>query len=106
SAQAIRAAFSGANVIQAATNLGFTGGNNLAFSHSVAQASDYVLMLNNDTTVEPDAVTALVDCAEHNPGFGLFSPVIHYYDRQDDPWFAGSSMDLARGIAVHDNSHV
>ena len=103
SAARIREAFPDVTVIETSINLGFTGGNNLGLKHAHATNAKYIYWLNNDTTSEPNAITHLVVAAEANPRYGILTPLIHYFDRKDEPWFAGSSMNLSRGIAVHDN---
>lgn len=40
--------------IESRENLGFSGGNNLGIERAIADRCDYVCLLNNDTTVEPD----------------------------------------------------
>src|SRR3989344_1459979 len=41
-------------VLRSESNLGFTGGNNLGVSHAIDKYNvDYVLLLNNDTLVDP-----------------------------------------------------
>ena len=106
SVSAIRSAFPEVTVLETGTNLGFTGGNNVGINYALELGVDYVYLLNNDTTVEPNALAALVATAEMNPSYGLVTPVIHYFDRPEDVWFGGSLMDLSRGMAVHDNSHI
>ena len=102
----IRAAYPGVTVLETGANLGFTGGNNAGINHALEQGTDYVFLLNNDTTVEPDALTALVEAAEADSKYGMLTPVIHYFDKPGEAWFAGSQMDLTRGAAYHDNSQV
>lgn len=43
-------------LIESKTNLGYTGGNNLGLKHA---NGDYIVFLNNDTTVHPDWLTHL-----------------------------------------------
>ena len=57
-------------------NLGFGGGVNVGAAWAVAQGCDYLLLVNNDATVHPEAVTRLVAAAEHDPGLALLTPVI------------------------------
>lgn len=96
--------FPEATVIENHANLGFTGGNNVGIREALAGGADYVYLLNNDTTVEPDALGALVAAAEAEPRFGLLSPVMHYFDAPRGIWFAGSQITLRTGRVVHDNS--
>jgi len=57
---AIREGFPAAVVLQTGRNLGFTGGNNIGLSHALAHGADHICVLNNDTTVEPDFLDALL----------------------------------------------
>jgi GT2 family glycosyltransferase len=90
-------------IIRSPENLGFTGGNNLGLIEAQNAAVKYAFLLNNDTTLEPGAIGALVDAAEANPAGGIFAPVMHYYDSPADIWFAGALLSLSRGEAVHNN---
>lgn len=69
-------------------NLGFAGGNNLAFPHCKGK---YVLMLNNDTEVDPDFLQPLVQLMEERPEVGVVSPKLFYYDNPDTLQFAGTT---------------
>jgi N-acetylglucosaminyl-diphospho-decaprenol L-rhamnosyltransferase len=55
------------------TNLGFTGGNNLLIRPALQSADppDYILLLNPDTIVRPNAFTALVDFMDKNSAVGI-----------------------------------
>jgi GT2 family glycosyltransferase/glycosyltransferase involved in cell wall biosynthesis len=55
-------------------NLGFTGGCNAALAELFARGCDYVLLLNQDTVVTPEAFAALVASARRNPGAGPIGP--------------------------------
>lgn len=54
-------------------NLGFTGGNNVLIRPALQTADppDYILLLNPDTVVRPDAFKALVDFMDQNPMVGI-----------------------------------
>jgi GT2 family glycosyltransferase len=100
----IRADFPDALILQTGKNLGFTGGNNVGIRRAIENGADYVYLINNDTTVEPDALEKLVAAAEANPQAGLLAPVIHDFDAPRAIWFAGSMLDLRHGAAWHDNA--
>ena len=56
-------------------NLGFAEGNNVAIREIIKEGqSKYILFLNNDTTVEPDFLDKLVECAEKHPKAGSIQP--------------------------------
>ena len=69
-------------------NLGFAGGNNLAFPHCRGK---YVLMLNNDTEVEPGFLFPLVELLENRPEVGVVSPKLFYFDQPEILQFAGTT---------------
>lgn len=58
-------------IIRSEANLGFVGGNNLALKHV---ESEYVVLLNNDTKVEPDWLECLVEIMESDPSIGACQP--------------------------------
>lgn len=91
------------SVVRCALNLGFTGGNNVGLAEAQRRGAKYVFLLNNDTTLEPDALSQLVNAAESRRGAALLSPVMHYYDTPEKVWFSGARLSLARGEAVHEN---
>jgi GT2 family glycosyltransferase len=55
------------------TNLGFTGGNNIILRSSLQSADppQYVLLLNADTIVRPNAFKILVDFMDQHPNVGI-----------------------------------
>jgi GT2 family glycosyltransferase len=64
-------------------NLGFAGGNNVGLRYALARSdADYCWLLNNDTVVEPDALTHLVVRMEQQPQVGICgSTILSYHDR-------------------------
>lgn len=77
-------------------NLGFAGGNNqgikLALDSPEGGAADYILLLNNDTRVESDFLTKLVEEAENDESAGIVGPLIYFYDDRDKIWSAGGKI--------------
>ena len=90
-------------MVRCPLNLGFTGGNNVGLAEARRRGAKYAFLLNNDTTLEPDALTRLVDAAEFRTGAALLSPVVDYYGAPGEVWFSGAKLSLARGEALHQN---
>ncbi|PIY80084.1 MAG: glycosyltransferase family 2 protein [Candidatus Pacebacteria bacterium CG_4_10_14_0_8_um_filter_42_14] len=102
-------------VVRSDANLGFTGGNNLGLHTAIERFnSDYVVLLNNDTTVDPNFLEILFNVAEENPTAGLVSPKIYFtkgmefhrdsYKRHELGrilWYAGGSIDWEHLAAFH-----
>lgn len=70
------ALFPDVNYIQSETNLGFAGGNNLAIKQCTG---DYILLLNNDTEVEPELLETLLDTYDKHPDAGIVSTKIVFH---------------------------
>jgi len=67
-------------LLKVGSNLGYAGGNNAGTRLAVESFNpDYVLILNNDTVVEPDFLTALVECARSDSALGLLQPKLLHY---------------------------
>lgn len=47
-------------LLETGGNLGFAGGNNVGLRWALEQGTDYCWLLNNDTVVEPDALSKMV----------------------------------------------
>jgi GT2 family glycosyltransferase len=88
-AEAVEAAFPDVVVIRNADNIGFAEGNNQGIEWAVEHGMDYVLLLNNDTVVEPSAFARLVREAERRPEAGAVMPLIRFYAARDTVWYAG-----------------
>ena len=70
-------------------NLGFAKGINVGIRHALAQAADWVLLLNNDTIIAPDMVERLMAEAGRRPDVGILAPAIFYHDQPDRVWRLG-----------------
>ena len=71
--------FPWADAVRSEVNGGWAGGNNLGVQHAMARGAEWIVLLNNDTTVPPRFVRRLMEAAEAHPEYGVLGPVI------DDP---------------------
>lgn len=78
-------------LIRNETNRGFAGGCNAGMRDALGRATDYVLLLNNDTVVAPDFLRELVQVAESDTKIGALSPKILFFDRPDRLNYAGGT---------------
>ena len=80
------------DLVELNENIGFARGNNVGIKYALEKFDpEYVLILNNDTTVEPDFLAPLVASLEEDPKGALAAPqVIDYYNRifwqKPQPW--------------------
>ena len=83
SVQKIEQQFADVVLIESEENRGFAGGNNLGIEYALEQQADYLWLLNNDTTVEPDALDHLVNRMEADPEIGICGSKLIYYHQRD-----------------------
>ena len=95
--RAVRDAFPDVTVVRSERNLGFAGGNNLGIRHALELAVDDVLLLNNDTEVEPGLIRELERELAARPDVGALCPLITYAEPADLIWYAGARFDPRRG---------
>ncbi len=69
-------------IIENQKNLGFAEGNNVGIRKAMEKDVDYVLLLNNDTVVDPEFLGELVIAAEDDPKNGIVGPKIYYYNNR------------------------
>lgn len=82
-------------------NLGYTGGINRGFREAAKFNPAYMLVLNNDTIVEPDFLTELVNAMEGNrDAAGAGGLILAEHDRKTI-WFGNGKMIKWRGLAIH-----
>ena len=90
SLERIAATFPAVKLIHSKTNLGFAAGVNLGLNYALATADvAYILLLNNDTIVDPLMLSRLVDCAERYQAAAT-APIICYQSMPDRIWSAGA----------------
>lgn len=89
-------------LIDAGTNGGFSAGNNIGIVYALEADADYILLLNNDTLVEPDFLTELIKVHGQNSQCDLTIGKIYYaYDRPK-LWYAGGTINSRTGRTVHE----
>lgn len=99
---AIRAAHPDLDFLQTGANLGFAGGNNAGIAHALAQGAESVLLLNNDTEVEPDFVRPMLAALDEDQRVGIVGASIAYHHDPDRLWaFGGGRFDVSSGWVRH-----
>lgn len=83
STRAIRAEFPHVTLIETGENLGFAEGNNVGIRRALAQGAEYLLLLNNDTVVDPNILTAFMELMEKNPNIGILGGKPYLYDARE-----------------------
>lgn len=84
-------------IITTSENLGFGGMSNLGITQAFKDKVDYVMLLNNDTVVDPSFINPLIQqAAEKNTG--LVSPLIYFYKDQEYHQLSYESQDRGKVI--------
>lgn len=86
---AVREQFPDIDLIENGANLGFSGGNNVGIRHALERGAEWVVLVNNDAVLAPDAIARLRDAAREHPGAGILSGKLFFADPPDRIWFAG-----------------
>lgn len=73
-------------------NNGFSRGNNLGLHFASLFNPDFYLLLNNDTVVEPDFLTKLIDYQKSYPDEKVLTPLIHYFYDKTLIWNGGGNI--------------
>ncbi|HAA13860.1 MAG TPA: hypothetical protein DCE41_20085 [Cytophagales bacterium] len=87
-ASRLKAEFPHIRFLRLEENTGFAGGNNAGFRMANGK---YVLLLNNDTLVDPHFLQPMVNTLECDPWVGVVSPKIYFVDHQNTVQYAGTS---------------
>ncbi|WP_123054655.1 glycosyltransferase family 2 protein [Clostridium sp. JN-1] len=88
-------------IIESKKNLGFAGGNNLGIKSALKNNADYVLLLNNDTLVEPNFLNNMINSFNKDDRIGLVGCKIMYYPEKDKIWYGGGKIDWFKFIGIH-----
>ena len=78
-------------IIQTGANLGFAGGCNVGIRRALEAGAEYLWLLNNDTVVAPEALTALVSAMEGDGAAAIAGSKIYYHDAPRQIWSAGGA---------------
>ena len=75
-------------IIESNSNQGYASGLNLGIEHALLNGFDWLLLMNNDTIVDPNFLAALAQAADGNTET-LFGPVIFFFDNPEIIWAMG-----------------
>lgn len=101
SVPAIRKAFHAVEILEMGKNLGFARGANVGMRQALRQGTDLLMLLNNDTVVDPKFLDFMVDTLLSEPSIGMVCPKIYYFMEPNRIWFAGGAMSMWTGTLRH-----
>jgi len=97
----LREQYPSALVLETGENLGFGAGNNAGIRYALDHGADYVLVLNNDTRVEPSAIAELVCFAEADTRRAIVGPLVLCSAPNSVVFSAGGAISWPEGRAFH-----
>lgn len=101
SAAAVRREFPEVEVLETGVNLLYAGGNNAGIVRALAEGAQLIVLLNNDTVVDPGCMRHLRSRMEADPRCGIAGPKIYYAGARDRIWYAGGEMSFWKGELWH-----
>jgi GT2 family glycosyltransferase len=98
-AQTTRDRFPHVVLLSGEGNLWWSGATNLGVKYALEHSFDYVLTINNDTRVNPDFLSRLVQIAQAHPRT-LVGCRINFMEPPTKVWAAGGRMEWDTGIIL------
>lgn len=90
-----------AQIIRAEQNNGFSAGNNIGIEYAKRKYnSDFYLLINNDTVVDQDFLSSLVDTSMHYNDKAIVAGKIYYYSNHNKIWSAGGDYFRKSGLTI------
>ena len=96
-------------ILEAENNNGFSAGNNIGFNYFLQKNdSEYILLLNNDTTVTTSFLEPLVEEAKYNNSNYIVTGSIRYYRNKNRFWYNGGGINKLFSYSYHNtlNNHL
>ncbi len=90
SVEVIKAKFPEVCVVETGENLGYAGGNNVGIERALVAGAEFILVLNNDAVIAPDALGEFVRAAREFPDAAAFCGRIYEYENPKRIWWDGS----------------
>jgi GT2 family glycosyltransferase/glycosyltransferase involved in cell wall biosynthesis len=93
----LRTSLPAATVIPTGRNLGFSGGCNAGIRAALEEGARFVLLVNSDAVLAPNAAERLLAAAAANPRAGIISPVLLSREEPDRIASAGIRFSAKTG---------
>ena len=101
SVKMVKENFSEVELLELENNNGFAGGYNRCFTQLKNDYSGFVLLLNNDTKVDPTILSSFIQAKEIYGDNNLYGGKIFYQDTPNLIWYAGGNVKLKRAKISH-----
>lgn len=85
-------------LIENEKNLGFSEGNNRGIRFCLEQGTDLILLLNNDTIVDPEFLNKFASTMNQYPECGILGAKIYLFDQKNTLDHLGGKWDKKQGL--------
>lgn len=92
SVDAIRARFPATEIISIDQDKGYAGNNNVGIRAAAVHEPDWLLILNEDTVLDPRCLERLVAAGESDPRIGMVGPMVFHHDEPTVIQSAGGQL--------------
>jgi len=87
----LRSKFPTIGFVQTGRNLGYPGGANAGIRVILDGGAENIRLINNDTVIDKDALTAMVEVVRGHSDIGLVGSIVyHYHDRERIQFWGGA----------------
>jgi GT2 family glycosyltransferase len=80
SVEAIRASFPDVQILPIEADRGYAGNNNVGLRAALAYVPDWILILNEDTVLDPSCLAHLLAAGGADPAIGMVGPLVFHHD--------------------------
>ena len=93
------------DVVPIEENLGYAGNNNIGIELACEAGADWILLLNEDTILDPECLSRLLELGESDERIGIVGPLVYHFDEPNVIQSAGGLLDKnweSRHIGVNE----
>lgn len=81
SVEAVRSEYPDVEIIELVENKGYAGNNNVGIAAAIERDAEWIFVLNEDTTLDPNCLHHLLDVAQSDPSIGVLGPMVYHHDK-------------------------
>lgn len=89
---AVRQSYADLPIISLGENLGYAGNNNVGIKMALDHGAEWILLLNDDTVLEPTCLSTLMQTVIADPTVGMAGPMVYHFDEPDVIQSAGGVL--------------
>ena len=92
-------------ILENKSNLGYSEGFNRGINYAIKNDAEYILIMNNDTVIDKDALTQLVKTATTDSKIGFVSGKVYYHSKPNTFQTVGRLSDPHTIVGPHVGSY-